>query len=226
VTGPDVAHRLAPVLALHGIDLTDQPDDGEPVQVGWEPGMFPLRPAQADRHAIRAALAGATERRWAWAVVDHLDPGWTGDGGPAALVAAATDALGPGHAYLGGVAWADDPEALALDPEATARLLAATVVRLWWRPTGTLDALRVVESLEAGCLPVQVMPVRAAAARRAGLAPPLAALVLDVDQLATLTPSRIETLRANLGGLVLAGSVERDVAVAVAGAAHHAPEAA
>ncbi|WP_158626511.1 hypothetical protein, partial [Corallococcus sp. AB049A] len=121
--GADAGARLAPALAAHGIDVVveppdraDRPDPGQgpstegarPVTLGWEAHMVPLRPAHADRHAVRDALAGASGRQFRWAIVDHVDPGWSGDGGPAALLAAATAALGPSTGYLGGVAWADN----------------------------------------------------------------------------------------------------------------------
>ncbi|MBI2710881.1 MAG: hypothetical protein HYX34_14485 [Actinobacteria bacterium] len=214
MTGAGLAERLAPVLAGHGIDLTDDPADGRAVALGWEAGRLPVRPAHGARHRVRRLVAGAGGRRQPWAVVDLADPAGEGDPGPARLAAAAHDALGPGICYLAGV-WGASADPV-LPPGSAAALVRAARMRLWWSDGDGVDPLRLVESIEAGCLPIQVVPDDVAAGLRARLPEPLAGIVRTLDDLDGLRGDEVDRLLAPVAAFVLLGSLERDVAALVA----------
>ncbi len=99
------------------------------------------------------------------------------------------------------------------------RLLASSRSRLWWREDGDLDPLRVVESIEHGCLPLQVMPAGAAADLRAALPAGLTGLVVADDELADLdlTPGGVRSRLARAAPTLLAGSSERDLLIGAHG---------
>ncbi|HXH56013.1 hypothetical protein, partial [Iamia sp.] len=128
-------------------------------------------------------------------------------------------AFGPGTCYLPGLLWALDQPPV-LDHTAVATLLRTARVRLWWRAAGDLEPLRVVETIEQGCLPVQVMPVGPAHDLAARLPRPLAALVVSDDAMADLDLS-VSAVAARLGPVVehvLAGSSDRDLVAGAYGA--------
>ena len=136
-------------------------------------------------------------------LLEHLEPGH----GPLRR------AWGQGITYLPGIPWAQDDRPV-LDPAAVARILDHARVRLWWRDDGTLDPLRLVESIERGCLPLQVMGAGAAMALRRRLPVQLAALVVTAADLATICAHDVTTRLASAADVVLAGSIERDLAAA------------
>jgi hypothetical protein len=194
----------------------DPADAGTDLVIGWEPGMVPLRPPAGTHRAVRAALSGHETRTVPWVVADLSDQFQRNDPWPSAVAERAERLWGPGLCYLAGIGWGD-PTAPVLGATAVGRLLDAARVRLWWTPDGTLDPLRVVESIEHGCLPLQVMPPGPGAELRQRLPAALARLVVDLDGLASVDPmSTAERLR-DAADVVLAGSAERDLVLAVAG---------
>ena len=230
LAGPPLADRLDDALATTGWRLAGGPADdpaggsADPLVVGWEPAMVPLRPARAAQAAIRRAVAGHVHRPLTWVVADLGDPLQVNDPATAALADHLEQAWGPGIAYLAGIGWADEPQPV-LGPDAVGRLLGAARIRLWAQADGPLDPLRTVESIEHGCLPLQVMPAAAAARLGHRLAPALAALVVTEADLAAMPHSPEATadrLRA-AAEVVLAGSAERDLAL---DAAFHVPAGA
>jgi hypothetical protein len=179
--------------------------------IGWAPGQMPLRPAAAQATTVLSRLDNVV-RPIVWVVAEPHDPEVTGATGQIRLVDLLTRLWGPGLTYLPGVAWAPtQPPGLGAD--AVGRMLLAAKVRLWWRDRGTLDPLRTVESIEHGCLPLQVMPAGAAVSARRSLPAELAPLILDEDDLAAFDPATVVDRRDIAAGLLLAGSLERDLAL-------------
>jgi hypothetical protein len=214
LAGPGVPERVAAGLRA----TTGSPDGPTDRPLGWGPGATPLRPRLADGDAVRAALATAPDRRHPWAVVEHHVRDGRRDGAQAGLALRLHDRFGAGPTYLPGILWAPQ-QAPALHSDAVGRLLRTARARLWWRDDGDLDPLRVVESIEHGCLPLQVMPAGAATELRAVLPPRLTGLVVADEELAglDLTPSGVATRLARAVPDLLAGSAERDLLIGAHG---------
>jgi hypothetical protein len=215
MTGGSLRARVNDALAATS-SRADPADDGPDLVLGWEPGMVPLRPPARTHRAIRASIAAHEVRTVPWVVADLADQFQRNDPWPAAVADRADRVWGPGLCYLAGIGWGD-PTHGVLDGAAVGRLLDAARIRLWWSPGGTLDPLRVVESIEHGCLPIQVMPSVAVAELRPRLPRPLARLVIDLDGLARLDPAASAPLLDDAAAIVLAGSAERDLVLAVEG---------
>ena len=215
LAGPATAQRVATALRA----TTGSPHAGAPAPLGWRPGAVPLRPALADHHAVRALAAAAPDRPQPWAVVEHHVRAGRQDGQQAALALACHDAFGPGPVYLPGILWAPSAPP-TLDPDAVATLLRTARARLWWRPDGDLDPLRLVETIEQGCLPLQVMPGGPARELADALPAALAPLVVAEDHLAAvdLPPAGVAALLGPAVDLLLAGSSEHGIHAGAFGA--------
>ncbi len=208
LAGPSVATRVATALWA----TTGQADAPTPAPLGWRPGTVPLRPAADRHHEVRALAASAPDRAVAWAVVEpHIRDG-ARDPHQAGLARRLHDTHGRGACYLPGILWAylDPP---ALGPDAVARLLRTARARLWWRPDGDLEPLRVVETIEHGCLPLQVMPDGTAGSLAAVLPPALVPLVVAESALATLdlSPAGVTARLGPATDHLLLGSAEHDL---------------
>lgn len=215
LAGPGVPQRVAAGLRT----ATGQAEAPVPAPLGWLPGSVPLRPPLAAHDRIRALIAAAPERPGAWAIVEHHVRDGDRDARQADLALRTHTAFGPGACYLPGLLWALGQPPV-LDHTAVATLLRTARVRLWWRAAGDLEPLRVVETIEQGCLPVQVMPVGPAHDLAARLPPPLAALVVSDEAMADLDLSA-PAVAARLGPVVehvLAGSSDRDLVAGAYGA--------
>lgn len=214
LAGPGTPQRVAAALT----HSTGQADAPAPRPLGWRSGAVPLRPALADHDSARTAVAATADRPRAWAVVEHHIAAETRDGLQSALALRLARRHGPGACYVPGILW-DHTAAPSLDADVGRRLLGVARARLWWRTDGDLDPLRVVESVEAGCLPLQVMPNGAAHDLAAALPAPLVPLVVadtELDDL-DLSPTGV---RDRLGPAVehlLAGSAEHDLLVGAYG---------
>jgi hypothetical protein len=208
LAGPGVPERVATALWA----TTGQPVAPAPAPLGWQGGAVPLRPPH-DRHdEIRALADAAPGRPHPWAVVEHHIRDEARDGHQADLALALTTHHGPGPTYLPGILW-DHLAPPVLGPEPVRALLRTARARLWWRAEGDLEPLRVVEAIEQGCLPLQVMPAATARDLARDLPPALAPLVVDEESLATLDLSPA-AVTARLGPAVdhlLAGSAEHDL---------------
>ncbi len=210
LAGPSLPQRVASALRA----TTGQPVAPAPAPLGWRTGAVPLRPAH-DRHdEIRALADAAPGRPRPWAVVEHHVRDGGRDGHQADLALALTGHHGAGITYLPGILW-DHLAPPVLGPEPVRSLLRAARARLWWRAGGDLEPLRVLEAVEQGCLPLQVMPAPAARDLAGHLPPALAGLVVAEDALAELDlgPAAVA---ARLGPAVdhlLAGSAEHDLLV-------------
>lgn len=209
LAGAGTAVRVAAALRR----ATGDPDTVVPAPIGWGHGQVPLRPP-ADAHpGIRAMLRRRHERAERWAVVEEHDPDRVNDAAQAALVERCEATFGSGICYLPGIGWAPEAPAVLHAP-AVGRLLTGARTRLWWRADGSLDSLRVVEAIEHGCIPYQVMPTGAAALARRRVPAPLAPLLVAVDDLADLD---LDDDRDAATDHLLLGSLERDLLVAIRG---------
>ncbi|CAN5612325.1 hypothetical protein BH24ACT4_BH24ACT4_12970 [soil metagenome] len=208
LAGPSVATRVAAGLRT----ASGQADHPAPVPLCWRPGAAPLRPALADHHLIRARAADHAERIRPWAVVEPHIRDARRDGHQADLALRCQDAFGPGPCYLPGILWAWE-EPPVLDPSVVAALLGTVRARLWWRSAGDLEAIRLVETLEHGCLPLQVMPSGPARDLADALPPPLAPLVIADNDLpgVDLSPAATAALLGPALDHLLAGSADHDL---------------
>ena len=208
LAGASVSQRVAAALRA----TTGQPVAPAPAPLGWRAGAVPLRPALDLHDEIRALADANPDRPHAWAVVEHHLRDGARDGHQADLALALADHHGPGPTYLPGILWAwlDPP---VLDAVAVRTLLRTARARLWWRADGDLEPLRVLETIEQGCLPLQVMPAAAALALARDLPPALVPLVVSDDSLAELHLHPVSVAR-RLGPVVdhlLSGSAEHDL---------------
>ncbi len=208
LSGPGVPERVARALQT----TTGQSNAPAPAPLGWTHDAVPLRPALDDHDEIRALVAAAHDRPHPWAVVEHHIRDAARDGHQAALAQRLLRIQGSGPCYLPGILWAHlDPPVLG--PEPVRSLLRAARARLWWRADGDLEALRVVEAVEQGCLPLQVMPSGPARDLAGALPSPLAALVVDeaaLDDL-DLSPGAVAARLLPAVEHLLAGSAEHDL---------------
>ncbi len=209
LVGPGVPTRVATGLRA----ATGRPDAPATRALGWRPGAVPLRPALADHRQVRARATDDLRRPRPWAVVEPQVRDGVRDGAQADLALRCHEHFGPGACYVPGITW--DPDAgPVLPPDAVAALLRTARARLWWRDEGDLEPIRLVETIEQGCLPLQVMPTGPARDLAADLVAPLSALVVPVDALGHLDLSATAVARL-LGPAVdhlLAGSADRDLA--------------
>ena len=180
--------------------------------LGWRAGAVALRPA-LDRHDEIRALADANpDRPHAWAVVEHHIRDEARDGHQADLALALAGHHGPGPTYLPGILWAwlEPP---VLDAAAVRTLLRTARARLWWRADGDLEPLRVLEAIEQGCLPLQVMPAAAARNLARDLPSALVPLVVSDESLADLQldPDAVARVLGPVVDHLLSGSAEYDL---------------
>lgn len=214
LAGPGVAHRVAAGLRA----ATGQAEAPAPAPLGWRPRAVPFRPALADHDTVRARTATAATRPRPWAVVESQIRDGARDGAQADLALRCQAFFGPGVSYLPVLIWSwEDPP--VLDADAVGRLLRTGRARLWWRESGDLEPLRVVESIEQGCLPLQVMPDGPAADLARALDPALGALVVAEGTLGDLdlSPAGITVRLVPAVEHLLAGSADRDLIVGALG---------
>jgi hypothetical protein len=208
LAGASLPQRVAAALRA----TTGQPVAPVPAPLGWRDGTVALRPALDLHDEIRALVDANPDRPHAWAVVEHHIRDEARDGHQANLALALADHHGPGPTYLPGILWAHlDPP--VLDAVAVRTLLRTARARLWWRAEGDLEPLRVLEAIEQGCLPLQVMPAAAALNLVRDLPPALVALVVSGESLADLDLSPV-SVAARLGPVLdhlLSGSAEHDL---------------
>jgi hypothetical protein len=144
----------------------------------------------------------------AWCVLDWASAATAG------LVDLLVASWGPGLCYLPGVPWADATRPAVLPQLAASRILRASRTRVWWSESEVPDRGRAMESLEHGCLPLQLTrsaraeadEVRTEASR---------AMLLRADQSGTLAPLRDEELQSRLATVATAlssDSLERALA--------------
>jgi len=208
LAGPPLPQRVATALRA----TTGQPVAPAPAPLGWREGAVALRPALDLHDEIRTLADAAPARPHAWAVVEHHIRDGARDGHQADLALALAPRHGAGPTYLPGILWAHlDPP--LLDAAAVRTLLRTARARLWWRASGDLEPLRVVETIEQGCLPLQVMPDAAARDLARVLPTPLVPLVVPETALVDLdlSPAAVATRLGPVVDHLLSGSAEHDL---------------
>jgi hypothetical protein len=120
---------------------------------------------------------------------------------------------GPGLCYLAGP-WANASRPAVLPQSAASRILRASRTRVWSSASEVPDRNRVMESLEHGCLPLQVTQA-ARGEHEDGLSDASRALVLRADGSGLVPPLSDEELKSRLDTVAAAlstGSLERALA--------------
>ena len=132
----------------------------------------------------------------AWCVLDRATEE------AAALVDLLVQSWGPGLCYLGGL-WGDATRPAVLPQSAASRILRVSRTRVWPSTSDVLDRNRVMESLEHGCLPLQV--TRAARGEREDrLSDASRALLLRADESGSVPQLSEEELKSRLGTVAAA----------------------
>jgi len=162
--------------------------------------------SEAELDDLARQLVRAQQRPVAWCVLD-----WASEA-TAGLVDLLVASWGPGLSYLPGVPWADATRPAVLPKPAASRILRASRTRVWLSEGAVPDRGRAMESLEHGCLPLQLTRSRRAEADEVR-AEASRAMLLRADQSGTVAPlgdeelqTRLETVAAALssGSLELA----------------------
>jgi len=160
-----------------------------------------------DRETLARDLGRAHERPMAWCVLDRANEE------TAALVDLLVQSWGPGLCYLAGP-WANATRAAVLPQSAASRILRASRTRVWSSASGVPDRNRVMESLEHGCLPLQVTRT-ARGEHEERLSDASRALLLHADGSGSVPPLSDEELKSRLDTVAAAlstSSLERALA--------------
>jgi hypothetical protein len=158
------------------------------------------------REEVARQLLRARERPALWCLVD-----WASEQ-TAALADLLVTTWGPGLCYQAGAPWADPARRAVLPPTAVSRILRAATARVWWSEDDAPDEKRVIESLEHGCLPLQLIPVGGVEHGR--LRGSLRPLIVRVDPAGSTTPLGDEELRSRLDSVAeafAAGRLEEEL---------------
>ena len=173
--------------------------------LGWGVGATPLHLTRLERDRLMAHPRG-DRRPVPWCQVDRLSP-WS------AQVAGTLADLQPGGLVV--LVEVNSPTAPA---GAVRSILGSAAVRLVSSEAAHLEAVPLVESLQQGCVPIQVSN-RIADVRR-GLPEWAHPLVVDLDELADGWPDHewLDAAWSAAVALVASGSVRRDAVLASASA--------
>jgi hypothetical protein len=131
----------------------------------------------------------------------------------AALVDLLVESWGPGICYLGGP-WGDATRPAVLPQFAASRILRVSRTRVWPSVSDVPDRIRVMESLEHGCLPLQVTSA-ARGEHEDRLSDTSRALLLRADESGSVLPLSVEELKSRLETVAVAlssGSLQRALA--------------
>jgi hypothetical protein len=114
----------------------------------------------------------------------------------AALVDLLVPSWGPGLCYLAGL-WGDESRPAVLPQSAASRILRASRTRVWSSASDVPNRDRVMESLEHGCLPIQVISA-ARGEHEDRLIDTSRALLLHADESGSVPPLSDEELKSRL----------------------------
>ena len=189
LAGLDPAERFA------AVGMTLQPDEA----VGWGGAARAIYAGSANRQAVCDAFAHL-DRPLRWCLAARATPG------SAQMATVLTQ-----HWGHGGVMLTDDVTP-GPPPAAVGRLLQQADVRCWWSDHDHLDGICLLEAIEHGCVPVQVMPDDLAETLRAALPPAAACLVMGLHEASAgrPQPTRLLELWSAARQLIVAGSMQRD----------------
>lgn len=166
--------------------------------VGWGPGARAIAAAD-DVHHMLCRSGADLERPLPWVVADRVGPG-------SSHLALHLAERWPGGAVLlvdaeqHDVPFAEPLVAPGPPRSAVRTLLDAATVRVWWSDAAHLDGVNLLEAVEHGCAPLQVMPPDLAAALRDELPADARGLVrslvdlerpLDADEVGALRTAAV-----------------------------------
>jgi hypothetical protein len=162
--------------------------------------------SDVDRETLARDLLRADQRPMAWCVLDRASEE------TAPLVNLLVASWGPGICYLPGP-WANPTRPGVLPQSAASRILRVSRTRVWSSASDVLDRNRVMESLEHGCLPLQVTHA-APGEHEDGLSDASRALLRRTDASGSIPPLSDQDLKSRLGTVAAAlstGSLPRDL---------------
>lgn len=184
-----------PATQLDGHGEESAPDD----RFGWGPGARPLHLRGDDRHAVIARGRGRG-RALPWCQVDVVSP-------LAARLALTLAECAPGGATV----LCDEvvPGAPAI---AVAGILRASALRCWATDAERLEAVPLLEAVEHGCVPLQVVPDELLDTVHDGVPAWARVLVVGIEQLRSvpLDDESLDLMWNAAVALVVGGSLERD----------------
>lgn len=170
--------------------------------IGWGPHAVAMH-LERDRQDALCRRTPPSGRPLGWSVVERVERSVT------RLAATLAERWGHGAVLL------VDSRVSGPPPSAVSRLLDASAIRFWWSDADHLDGVRLLETVEHGCVPIQVMPDDRCPAVRRHLDRRHHGLVIGESMLERPRPSDDElcSLWASAVQLVVSGSLERDVLV-------------
>jgi len=174
------------------------------------PVPLPLRPTLTMAGEILAACRDESDRPIPWCLIDRASPA------TAHLMDRLVDSWGQGIACLSRTSHEGTDHGLPRD-EATL-IQQSSALRVWWGSRDYLDPFLILESLRHGCLPLQCVAAADYAPLASALPPGLRHFLLPLPAAGVLpTMTRQERDRRLDVGLsvILAGSLERDLATAL-----------
>jgi hypothetical protein len=198
-----------PQVGLGGLDPAAMLRDAGPAPdgpavrlartLGWGAGATPLHVGVAERDRLMERARGAG-RPVPWCQVDRLSPA-------SARVAGTLAEIHPG-----GLVALVEVNSPTVTVDAVRRILEVATLRVWASEAQHLEAVPLIESLQHGCVPIQVS-TRVADVRRE-LPEWAHFLVADLDELALRWPDdeHLDAAWNAAVALVAAGSARRDAA--------------
>jgi hypothetical protein len=186
---------LDPTRRFAEVGLTLRPDE----RVGWGVDARPMHVRAEARHDLAAAPA-RVQRPLRWCIAAHATPA------AARLAASLTLHCGDGAVIL------TDALTPGLPPQAVGRLLQSAAVRYWWSDSDHLEGIPLLEAVEHGCVPLQVMSDERADALRRWLPASAGGLVVGMQEIENGLPGddRLRELWDAALQLIVTGSLERD----------------
>jgi len=173
---------------------------GPDVAVGWGPTAIAMH-LERDRQDALCRQPAPVDRPLRWSVVETVSSD------AARLVATLAEEWGDGGVLL------VDSGVAGPAPSAVSRLLSASAMRIWWSDAGHLDGVHVLEAVEHGCVPIQVMSDDRCTLVRGHLDHRHHGLVMGESMLEHSRPSDedLRSLWSSAVQLVVSGCLERDV---------------
>lgn len=170
--------------------------------VGWGAESLSIPVSLKDRHALCASSANF-ERSIDWCLADRWGTG------SIELAAELTDHWPEGAVLI------VDADISGAPPSAVSRLLAASTVRCWFSETPLLDGVRLLESIEHGCVPIQFMAEQHLQLLRAELPVWASPLIRSMHQVECGLPdmSELQALYVAAVQLVVLGQTTKPIAL-------------
>jgi hypothetical protein len=192
---------------LAGLDpLTRLDDNGDRVALddrfGWGGDARPLHLLSSARHGLVASRRGQ-ERVLPWCQIDVVSPH------------SARLALTLAECVPGGASVLCDEVVPGAPAVAVGGLLDTSALRCWGSAEHHLEAVPLLEAVEHGCAPLQVVPDELVELIHGDLPAWARVLVVGIDELPSVPfdDARLDALWGAAIALVVAGSMERDARI-------------